>query len=61
MVEDLPARVRFRTIYVFGGRHMPIFPVTAFARNGKANPTPEEQAAAVEPGKEMASMWRDKQ
>lgn len=51
----------FRTIYVFGGRHMPIFLVTVFAKNDKANLTPKEQAAAVELSKEIVDMWSDKQ
>ena len=51
----------FRTIYVFGGRHMPIFLVTVFAKNEKANLSPKEQAAAVELSKEIVSMWSEKQ
>jgi len=51
----------FRTIYVSGGRYMPIFLVTVFARNEKANLTPKEQAAAVGLSKEIVSMWSDKQ
>ncbi|MER3355837.1 MAG: type II toxin-antitoxin system RelE/ParE family toxin [Hoeflea sp. D1-CHI-28] len=51
----------FRTIYVFGGRHMPIFLVTVFAKNEKANLSPKEQAAAVELSKEIISMWSEKQ
>lgn len=54
-------RSGFRTIYVFDGRHMPIFLVTVFAKNEKANLTPKEQAAAVELSKEIVSMWSDKQ
>lgn len=51
----------FRTVYIFGGRHMPIFLITVFAKNDKANLTPKEQAAAVELSKEIISMWSDKQ
>ncbi len=51
----------FRTIYVFGGRHMPIFLVTVFAKNEKANLTQKEQAAAVELSKEIVSMWSRRQ
>lgn len=51
----------FRTIYVFGGRHMPIFLVTVFAKNEKANLTAKEQAAAVDLSKEIVAMWSDKQ
>ncbi len=47
----------FRTIYVFGGRHMPIFLVTVFAKNERANLTQKEQAAAVGLSKEIVGMW----
>lgn len=50
----------FRTIYVFGGSHMPIFLITVFAKNEKANLTAREQAAAVELSKEIVAMWSDK-
>ena len=50
-----------RTIYVFGGRHMPIFLITVFAKNEKSNLTPKEQAAAVELSKEIIAMWSNKQ
>lgn len=49
----------FRTIYVFGGRHMPIFLVTVFAKNEKDNLTKAEQAAAVELSKQIVSMYGD--
>ena len=51
----------FRMIYVFGGRHMPIFLITVFAKNEKANLTTKEQAIAVELSKEIIAMWSDKQ
>lgn len=51
----------FRTIYVFGGRHMPIFLITVFAKNEKANLTSKEQAAAVELSREIVVMWSNKQ
>ena len=51
----------FRTIYVFGGRHMPIFLITVFAKNERANLTAKEQAAAVDLSKEIVAMWSDKQ
>lgn len=50
----------FRTIYVFGGRHMPIFLVTVFAKNEKDNLTKTEQAAAVELSKRIVAMYGDK-
>ena len=37
----------YRTIYVFGGTHMPIFVVTVFAKNEKDNLSKTEQAAAI--------------
>lgn len=50
----------FRTIYVFGGRHMPIFLITVFAKNEKANLTAKEQAVAVDLSKDIVAMWSDK-
>lgn len=49
----------FRTVYVFGGRHMPIFLVTVFAKNEKDNLTKTEQAAAVELSKRIVAMYGD--
>jgi hypothetical protein len=40
---------------------MPIFLVTVFAKNDKANLTTKEQAMAVELSKEIVSMWSEKQ
>ncbi len=51
----------FRIVYVFGGRHMPIFLVTVFAKNEKDNLTKAEQAAAVELSKQIVSMYGDEQ
>jgi len=51
----------FRTMYVFGGSHMPIFLITVFAKNEKANLSAKEQAEAVALSKEIISMWNDKQ
>ena len=59
--EGQGKRGGFRTIYIFGGRHMPIFLVTVFAKNEKANLTPKEQVVAVELSKEIVSMWSEKQ
>lgn len=50
----------FRTIYVFGGQDMPIFLITVFAKNEKANLSPKEQAIAVELSKEIIEIWRNK-
>lgn len=49
----------FRTIYVFGGSHMPIFLVTVFAKNEKDNLTKAEQTAAVELSKRIVAMYGD--
>lgn len=49
----------FRTIYVFGGTHMPIFLITVFAKNEKANLSKAEQAAAVEMSKAIVSRYGD--
>lgn len=51
----------FRTIYVFGGRHMPIFLITVFAKNEKSNLSAKEQADAVDLSKEIVAMWSYKQ
>ena len=48
----------FRTIYIFGGRGMPIFLLTVFAKNEKANLTASEQRAAVELSKEIIEIWQ---
>jgi len=38
----------YRTIYVFGGTHTPIFLVTVFAKNEKDNLSKAELAAAIQ-------------
>lgn len=50
----------FRTIYVFGGRDIPIFLITIFAKNEKANLSPKEQSTAVELSKEIIEIWRNR-
>ncbi|WP_281827531.1 type II toxin-antitoxin system RelE/ParE family toxin [Jannaschia rubra] len=47
----------FRTIQVFGGRQMPIFLVTVFAKNEKDDLSEAEQAAAVELSKRIVAMY----
>lgn len=47
----------FRTLYVFGGSHMPIFLLTVFAKNEKDNLTKAEQAAAVELSKKLIATY----
>lgn len=49
----------FRTVYVFGGTHMPIFLITVFAKNEKANLSKTEQAAAVEMSKALVAKYGD--
>jgi len=50
----------YRTIYVLGGAHMPIFLVTVFAKNEKDNLTKAEQAAAVELAKALVATYGDR-
>ena len=50
----------YRTLYVFGGTHMPVFLVTVFAKNEKANLTRAEQAAAVELSKTLVVTYGDR-
>lgn len=40
---------------------MPIFLLTVFAKNEKANLTPKEQAAAVQQSKKIVNMWSKNQ
>lgn len=47
----------FRTIYVFGGDHMPIYLVTIFAKNEQGNLSKVEQAAAVELSKVLIAEY----
>ena len=49
----------FRTVYVFGGTHMPIFLITVFAKNEKTNLSKTEQAAAVEMSKALVAKYGD--
>ena len=49
----------FRTVYVFGGTHMPIFLITVFAKNEKANLSKTEQAMAVEMSKALVAKYGD--
>ncbi|MGR3290296.1 MAG: type II toxin-antitoxin system RelE/ParE family toxin [Paracoccaceae bacterium] len=47
----------FRTIYVFGGTHMPIFLITVFAKNEKSNLSKTELVAAVELSKKIVAAY----
>ncbi len=50
----------YRTIYVFGGIHLPIFLVTVFAKNERDNLSKAEQAAAVELSKALIATYGDR-
>ena len=43
----------FRTIYLFIGDHVPVFLLSVFAKNQKANLAPKEKAALGEFGKAL--------
>jgi hypothetical protein len=47
----------YRTIYVFGGRHMPIFLLSVFAKNEKDNLSNAELAVAVETSKRLIAAY----
>ena len=51
----------YRTIYVFGGVHMPIYLLTVFAKNEKDNLTRAEQAAAVALAKMLVAAYGDRE
>jgi hypothetical protein len=51
----------YRTIYVSGGTHMPIFLVTVFAKNEKANLSKSELAAAIQLSKALLDSYGDRQ
>ena len=47
----------YRTLYVFGGRHMPLILVTVFAKNEKGNLTKAELGAAVALSKQLIAVY----
>jgi hypothetical protein len=47
----------FRTVYAFGGASSPIFLLTVFAKNEKANLTRSEQTAAVRLSKTLLAAY----
>jgi hypothetical protein len=47
----------YRTVYVFGGRHMPIFLLSVFAKNEKDNLSKAELAMAVETSKRLIAAY----
>ena len=49
----------YRTIYVFGSVHVPIFLVTVFAKNEKDNLTKVEQADLVAMSKALLARYGD--
>jgi hypothetical protein len=49
----------YRTIYVFGGVHIPIFLVTVFAKNEKDNLTKAEQAELIAMSKALIAHYGD--
>jgi hypothetical protein len=51
----------YRTLYVFGGTHMPIFLVTVFAKNEKDNLSAGEQASAIHLSKILIDTYGDRQ
>ena len=51
----------YRTIYVFGGTHLPIFLLTVFAKNEKDNLSRTEQAAAIALSKALLATYGDRQ
>jgi hypothetical protein len=50
----------YRTLYVFGGKLMPIFLVTVFAKNEKDNLSTAEQAAAVQLSKNLIDTYGER-
>jgi hypothetical protein len=50
----------YRTIYVFGGTDMPIFLITIFAKNEKANLSKAEQTAAVQLSRALLATYGDR-
>jgi hypothetical protein len=51
----------YRTIYVFGGTHMPIFLLTVFAKNEKDNLSKTEISAAVQLSKALLETYGENQ
>lgn len=50
----------YRTIYVFGGAHVPIFLVTVFAKNEKDNLGKAEQAELIALSKALLARYGDR-
>ncbi len=50
----------YRTIHIFGGRHMPLFLLTVFAKNEKDNLSRSELADLVETSKRIMAAYGDR-
>ncbi len=50
----------YRTLFVFGGAHLPLFLVTVFAKNEKDNLSKSELAAVVQLSKTLLATYGDK-
>ena len=50
----------YRTIYVFGGVHVPVFLITVFAKNEKDNLTKAEQAELIALSKALLAHYGDR-
>ena len=50
----------YRTIFVFGGTHVPIFLVTVFAKNEKDNLSRAEQAELITMSKALLARYGDR-
>jgi hypothetical protein len=49
----------YRTLYVFGGTHMPLFLLTVFAKNEKDNLSRTEQSDLIETSKRIIAVYGD--
>lgn len=49
----------YRTLYVFGGRHMPLILLTVFAKNERDNLSKTELVAAVQMSKILIASYGD--
>jgi hypothetical protein len=49
----------YRTIYIFGGTHVPLFLVTVFAKNEKDNLSKIEQAELIAMSKALLARYGD--
>lgn len=50
----------YRTLHVFGGRHMPLFLLTVFAKNEKDNLSARELADLVETSKRIVAAYGER-